>query len=408
MKRRVFPPGVSPSLPIALALTAFFVTSPAGTDQPRNRQHGQPTRRSIKKARAIHDRVIALDTHDDIAPANFTAEKNYTQRLDTQVNLPKMIEGGLDASFFIVYVGQGELTPAALRQGVHRCDREVRGDSPADEDDRAGQDRAGADRGRRDAHREERQEGRADRRRKRLSDRRQDRAREGIPRPRRALSVDGPQRPQPAGRLEHRRTRRQVDAQRPEPARQAGGGGSEQVRDHARSVASVEGGEPADDRAVEGAGDRVAFERPRDLRSQPEHGRRAAARAEEERRRGADGRVQQLREDAQARFARARRGNRRDAQGDGPSAGHRSWRRRRRGRRRDASVDRRAARRIPSRSSRRSTRSSPAIRARRSPSSSITSTTPSRRSASTTSASPPTSTEAAASTAGTTRAKRST
>ena len=41
--------------------------------------------------------MIALDTHDDIAPANFTAEKNYTQRLDTQVNLPKMVEGGLDA-----------------------------------------------------------------------------------------------------------------------------------------------------------------------------------------------------------------------------------------------------------------------------------------------------------------------
>src|SRR6476469_2375778 len=66
----------------------------------------------VKKARAIHDKVIALDTHDDISPADFTAERNYTQRLDTQVNLPKMVEGGLDASFFVVYVGQGELTPA--------------------------------------------------------------------------------------------------------------------------------------------------------------------------------------------------------------------------------------------------------------------------------------------------------
>ena len=65
----------------------------------------------VQKARAIHDRVIALDTHDDINPENFTRQKNYTQRLDTQVNLPKMKEGGLDASFFIVYVGQGPLTP---------------------------------------------------------------------------------------------------------------------------------------------------------------------------------------------------------------------------------------------------------------------------------------------------------
>ncbi len=76
----------------------------------------------VQKARAIHDRVIALDTHDDIDPANFTRQKNYTQRLDTQVNLPKMKEGGLDASFFIVYVGQGPMTPdgydAAYKQAV--------------------------------------------------------------------------------------------------------------------------------------------------------------------------------------------------------------------------------------------------------------------------------------------------
>jgi membrane dipeptidase len=58
------------------------------------------------RARAIHDRVIALDTHNDIDPQNFTAECNYTMRLTTQVNLPKMKDGGLDASFFIAYVGQ--------------------------------------------------------------------------------------------------------------------------------------------------------------------------------------------------------------------------------------------------------------------------------------------------------------
>ncbi|HMJ84615.1 MAG TPA: hypothetical protein VK504_15650, partial [Vicinamibacterales bacterium] len=39
------------------------------------------------RARAIHDRVIALDTHNDIDPQNFTASCNYTMRLTTQVNL---------------------------------------------------------------------------------------------------------------------------------------------------------------------------------------------------------------------------------------------------------------------------------------------------------------------------------
>ena len=70
----------------------------------------------VKKARAIHDRVIALDTHVDISPEVFTAERNYTQRLDTQVDLPKMTEGGLDAVFMVVYVGQPSLqtTPDAF------------------------------------------------------------------------------------------------------------------------------------------------------------------------------------------------------------------------------------------------------------------------------------------------------
>jgi membrane dipeptidase len=78
------------------------------------------------RARAIHQRVITLDTHNDINPSNFTAERNYTQDLETQVNLPKMLTGGLDASFFIVYVGQGPLTPEgyadAYKQAIAKFD----------------------------------------------------------------------------------------------------------------------------------------------------------------------------------------------------------------------------------------------------------------------------------------------
>src|SRR4051812_2649875 len=82
------------------------------------------------KARAIHERVMTLDTHNDISPANFTSVCNYTMDLGNQVNLPKMIKGGLDASFFIVYVGQDTsadaFTPAgydrAYRQAVEKFD----------------------------------------------------------------------------------------------------------------------------------------------------------------------------------------------------------------------------------------------------------------------------------------------
>jgi microsomal dipeptidase-like Zn-dependent dipeptidase len=61
---------------------------------------------TIKKAREIHERVITLDTHIDFAPANLVGERNYAQRLDTQFDLPKMIDGGLDGLFFSIYVGQ--------------------------------------------------------------------------------------------------------------------------------------------------------------------------------------------------------------------------------------------------------------------------------------------------------------
>jgi membrane dipeptidase len=80
----------------------------------------------IAKAKAIHSRVLKLDTHNDIEPSNFTPECNYTMRLTTQVNLPKMVEGGMDVTFMIVYVGQGPLTPDgydnAYRQAVAKFD----------------------------------------------------------------------------------------------------------------------------------------------------------------------------------------------------------------------------------------------------------------------------------------------
>ena len=117
-------------LPISvLVLLAATLSPPSAPAQ------GTADAALIQKARAIHERVIALDTHNDIEPGNFTRQKNYTQRLDTQVNIPKMKEGGLDASFFIVYVGQGPLTPegydnaskqaVAKFEAVHHLTKEI-------------------------------------------------------------------------------------------------------------------------------------------------------------------------------------------------------------------------------------------------------------------------------------------
>ncbi|MFS4447675.1 dipeptidase [Maribacter sp. 2307UL18-2] len=71
----------------------------------------QKTELSLEeRARKIHEKVITIDTHDDINVKNFTDSINYTQRLDTQINLPKMEEGGLDVAWLIVYTGQDTLT----------------------------------------------------------------------------------------------------------------------------------------------------------------------------------------------------------------------------------------------------------------------------------------------------------
>src|SRR6204780_3456600 len=80
----------------------------------------------IAKAKLIHSHVLKLDTHNDIEPSNFTPDCNYKMRLTTQVNIPKMVEGGMDVSFMIVYVGQGPLTPDgyenAYRQAIAKFD----------------------------------------------------------------------------------------------------------------------------------------------------------------------------------------------------------------------------------------------------------------------------------------------
>ena len=96
---------------VALGLTVSTVVS------------AQPTPPEVvARARAIHERVITLDTHADISAANFTPQVNYTQRLGTQVNLPKMIEGGLDAAFFIVYVGQQQdFTPEGYKRAYDQA-----------------------------------------------------------------------------------------------------------------------------------------------------------------------------------------------------------------------------------------------------------------------------------------------
>jgi len=101
MNKRSFVPGAA-----FLAALLAAACGPAAPDSGRESEQDL-----IARARGIHERVITLDTHNDINPRDFTAERNYTMDLPTQVNLPKMEAGGMDVSWMVVYVGQGDLTP---------------------------------------------------------------------------------------------------------------------------------------------------------------------------------------------------------------------------------------------------------------------------------------------------------
>ena len=92
------------ALPLALALPASAQTDSEVSGQDR----------------LLHERLIVLDTHLDI-PArwddgrwDFGERHRYEWDL-SQVDLPRMEEGGLDGGFFVIYTPQGELTAAGYQ-----------------------------------------------------------------------------------------------------------------------------------------------------------------------------------------------------------------------------------------------------------------------------------------------------
>ena len=91
-----------------LYLTAAMAVASC-KNQTDNTAQAASTTDTLALAKAIHEKVITIDTHCDINVNNFTDSINYTQDLHTQITLPKMEEGQLDVAWFIVYTGQDEL-----------------------------------------------------------------------------------------------------------------------------------------------------------------------------------------------------------------------------------------------------------------------------------------------------------
>ena len=72
-----------------------------------------------QKARALHDRMLTVDTHCDTAFSLLRTDWKIGDRHDPaargsgKIDLPRMREGGLDAEFFAAFVGQGPLNAEA-------------------------------------------------------------------------------------------------------------------------------------------------------------------------------------------------------------------------------------------------------------------------------------------------------
>lgn len=70
----------------------------------------------LEKAKKIHEKILTIDTHTDtpmmLRSTSFDIGKsNDPRKRGGKVDFPRMKDGGLDAVFFAVFVGQGERTP---------------------------------------------------------------------------------------------------------------------------------------------------------------------------------------------------------------------------------------------------------------------------------------------------------
>lgn len=100
----------------ALTLSALMLSScaPTGTAQPAA---------PVKDPAAIHARILTLDTHLD-TPVHFDRpgwhiadRHNFATDL-SNVDLPRMREGGLDGGFWVIYTPQGPLTEAGYADAL--------------------------------------------------------------------------------------------------------------------------------------------------------------------------------------------------------------------------------------------------------------------------------------------------
>lgn len=125
---------------LVLCFTAFCggvasaqnVCSPEAWKKAENREK-LTEQECIAVADSVHKRYVTLDSHNDAAlyinhPDRLLremADPNKTSLDGDQVTFGKMKAGGLDASFFAIYLGQKKLDKKSLDSAYTRCSTEL-------------------------------------------------------------------------------------------------------------------------------------------------------------------------------------------------------------------------------------------------------------------------------------------
>lgn len=104
----------SPSGPMFMTKKCFFRLLPALTVAPMMVARALPE--VSPEARAVHAAALVLDTHFDsaanLARPGWDVMTRHEYDVDfTQVDHPRLAEGGVDGGFWTIYVGQGPRTP---------------------------------------------------------------------------------------------------------------------------------------------------------------------------------------------------------------------------------------------------------------------------------------------------------
>jgi len=93
-------------------LAAFLLSMNACVDKEE---------RISRKADRIHNAVLTVDTHCDTPMRLMRSDFDLGKRNDDGcVDFPRMVEGGLDAEFFAVFLGQGPRNDTAYREVYNR------------------------------------------------------------------------------------------------------------------------------------------------------------------------------------------------------------------------------------------------------------------------------------------------